>query len=151
MTFTYRRRIYLNDTDAAGVVYFAKGLEICHQAYEESLTDAGINLNQMIREGIYALPIMRAEIDFLRPLFCGDTVRVSLDPSLINSNEFAIAYQICPVDNGDRILVKAATRHVCINPRIRQRIDLPPEVREWLNYCQSPPDLGDLGGDDKIR
>ena len=49
--FDYRRRIYLGDTDAAGVVYFAKGLEICHEAYEESLAKAGINLNQMIREG----------------------------------------------------------------------------------------------------
>ena len=48
----------------------------------------------MIREGINALPIVRAEIDFLRPLFCGDIMRVSLDPDLINSSEFAIAYQI---------------------------------------------------------
>ena len=46
MTFTYSRQIYLSDTDAAGVVYFAKGLEICHQAYEESLAEAGISLNQ---------------------------------------------------------------------------------------------------------
>jgi len=133
MTFTYQRRIYLNDTDAAGVVYFAKGLEICHQAYEESLTEAGISLNQMIREGTSALPIVHAEIDFLRPLFCGDTIRVSLDPSLISNSEFAIAYQISRIDNCDRVLVKASTRHVCINPRIRQRIDLPTAMLEWLN------------------
>ena len=136
--FDFHRRIYLDDTDAAGVVYFAKGLEICHQAYEESLAGAGISLNQVIREGVTAFPIVRAEIDFLRPLFCGDNVRVSLNTSLINSSEFAIAYQISPMDNCDRILVKASTRHVCINPRIRQRMDLPTEVREWLNYCQSP-------------
>ena len=145
--FVYQRRIYLSDTDAAGVVYFAKGLEICHQAYEESLAAAGIDLNQIIRTGTYALPIVHAEIDFLRPLFCGDTVRVSLEPSLINNSEIAIAYQISSIDNSDRILVKAETRHVCINPRIRQRIDLPPAILKWLNHYQSPPSLGDLGGD----
>ena len=118
--YDYQRRIYLGDTDAAGVVYFSKGLVICHEAYEESLAQAGINLNRMIREGKTALPIVRAEIDFLRPLFCGDMIRVNLTTSLVSNSEFAIAYQISPVDNSEQILIKADTRHVCINPRIRQ-------------------------------
>ncbi|MEM7758851.1 MAG: thioesterase family protein [Cyanobacteria bacterium P01_A01_bin.40] len=136
MTFNYLRRIYLNDTDAAGVVYFAKGLEICHEAYEESLAEAGISLKQMIAAGKTALPIVHAEIDFLRPLFCGNLIQVNLNVSLINNSEFAIAYQISPVDNLERILVKAQTRHVCINPQLRRRIDLPAEMLEWLNLFQ---------------
>ena len=132
MNFNYQRRIYLSDTDAAGVVYFAKGLEICHEAYEESLAIAGINLNQMIRQGETALPIVHAEIDFLRPLFCGDRIKINLVTSLVNTSELAIAYQISAIANLERVLVKAQTRHVCINPQIRQRINLPPEIREWL-------------------
>ena len=131
--YDYQRRIYLGDTDAAGVVYFSKGLVICHEAYEESLAQAGINLNRMIREGKTALPIVRAEIDFLRPLFCGDMIRVNLTTSLVSNSEFAIAYQISPVDNSEQILIKADTRHVCINPRIRQRMDLPAAMQKWLN------------------
>ena len=133
MTFNYLRRIYLADTDAAGVVYFAKGLEICHQAYEESLAEAGINLNQTIREGKTALPIVRAEIDFLRPIFLGDEIQVSLNTSLVSNSEFAIAYQISPSDRLEQVLVKAQTQHVCIDPQIRKRIDLPSMVLEWLN------------------
>ncbi|MEL6912003.1 MAG: thioesterase family protein [Cyanobacteria bacterium J06598_4] len=132
MNFNYQRRIYLSDTDAAGVVYFAKGLEICHEAYEESLAIAGINLNQMIREGNLALPIVHAEIDFLRPIFYGDRIKINLVTSLVNQSELAIAYQISAIANLERVLVKAQTRHVCINPQIRQRINLPPEIREWL-------------------
>jgi len=132
MQFNYLRQIYLNDTDAAGVVYFAKGLEICHQAYEESLNQQGISLRQMIQEGKTALPIVHAEIDFLRPLFCGDQIQVSLVASLINNSEFAIAYQIFLMDNLEQALVKAQTRHVCINPQIRQRVDLPVAVMEWI-------------------
>ena len=131
--FNVQRRIYLSDTDAAGVVYFAKGLEICHEAYEESLAKAGINLNQMIREGKTALPIVRAEIDFLRPLFCGDSIQINLATNLISNSEFAIAYQIFSIDNLEQILVKAQTRHVCINPQIRRRINLPPAMQKWLN------------------
>lgn len=134
MAFTYLRRVYLGDTDAAGVVYFAKGLEICHEAYEESLSKAGISLIQMIDEGKIALPIVHAEIDFLRPLFCGDRLQVSLEVIQVNNSEFAIAYQIFPLNNLDQVLIKAKTRHVCINPQIRKRIDLPPAILEWLNY-----------------
>ena len=133
MTFNYLRRIYLSDTDAAGVVYFARGLEICHEAYEESLAEAGISLKQMIRSGETALPIVHAEIDFIRPLFCGDQIQVSLVTSLVKNSEFAIAYKIFHVDNLEQILVKAQTRHVCINPELRQRIDLPTAVLQWLN------------------
>ncbi len=134
MAFTYLRRVYLGDTDAAGVVYFAKGLEICHEAYEESLSKAGISLMQMINQGKTALPIVHAEIDFLRPLFCGDQLQVSLVISQVNYSEFAIAYQISLVSNLDQILVKAQTKHVCINPQIRKRIDLPQAILEWVNY-----------------
>ena len=123
MKFDYLRRIYLSDTDAAGVVYFAKGLEICHQAYEESLTQQGISLKQMI---------VHAEIGFLHPLYCGDQIQIGLTTSLIDDCKFAIAYQISPVDNLAQILVKAQTRHVCINPQIRQRTDLPAIILEWL-------------------
>ena len=132
MTFNYLRRIYLADTDAAGVVYFAKGLEICHQAYEDSLAETGISLNQTIREGKTALPIVHAEIDFLRPIFLGDRIQVSLNTSLVNDREFAIAYQITPVGNLEQILVKAQTKHVCIDPQIRQKIDLPLTILNWL-------------------
>lgn len=133
MTFNHTRRIYLSDTDAAGVVYFARGLDICHQAYEESLGSMGISLKQMIATGDIALPIVHGEIDWLRPLFCGDQIQVNLNPSLINSSEFAIAYQIFLVDNLEQVLVNAQTRHVCINPQLRRRIDLPASMLEWLH------------------
>ena len=136
MTFNYLRRVYLADTDAAGVVYFAKGLEICHEAYEESLAKVQISLKQMINEKQLALPIVHAEIDFLRPISCGDELQVSLSGSRVNDSKFAIAYQISAIDNLDRVLITAQTRHVCINPQIRRRMDLPSTIIEWLNHFQ---------------
>ena len=44
MPFVYRRTIRFADTDAAGVVFFPNYLAICHEAYEESLADDGIEL-----------------------------------------------------------------------------------------------------------
>lgn len=134
--FNYQRRIYLKDTDAAGVVYFTQGLTICHEAYEASLAESGISLQQTITAGKTALPIVHAEIDWLRPLFCGDRIQVKLNTRLVNSSEFAIDYQISPTDKLEQIVVQAQTRHVCINPQLRQRADLPEAMLNWLNYSQ---------------
>ena len=46
MPFEYPRTIRFADTDAAGVVYFAQILSICHEAYEASLQASGIELRQ---------------------------------------------------------------------------------------------------------
>lgn len=132
MPFSYSRRVYLGDTDAAGVVYFARGMEICHEAYEDSLASAGVSIKQMLQSGKVALPITHAEIDFLRPLVCGDLLNIILSADRVNKSEFAIAYSIFHEDNLERTLVKAQTRHVCINPQARTRVDLPLKILNWL-------------------
>lgn len=76
--FEYLRQVRLSDTDAAGVVYFANGLEICHEAYEAFLTAAGVDLRSFFSGQTVAVPIVRAELDFRRPLYVGDSLVVQL-------------------------------------------------------------------------
>jgi 1,4-dihydroxy-2-naphthoyl-CoA hydrolase len=133
MTFTYWRTVYLNDTDAAGVVYFASGMQICHEAYEESLRAANIYLLEMIDRREIALPIARAEIDFLRPLLLGDRLKIELTTEQLTASEFTIAYEIYTAANPDKIAIKASTKHVGINPQTRKRIPLPEVLRQWLD------------------
>ena len=94
MSFSYHRTIYLSDTDAAGVIYFANALKICHETYEAWLTEIGVSLPQMLAEKTMAIPIVHAEIDFLRPIFCGDQLQIRLEFKLIQDNEFTVNYQI---------------------------------------------------------
>ena len=134
--FIYLRTVYLADTDAAGVVYFAKAMQMCHEAYEESLAAREIYLQQYLAAGEVAIPIIHAEIDFFRPLFCGDKLQIHLAVDQIQASEFAIAYQIHAAGKPQKSLVKAHTRHVCINPRSRTRIPLPETMRQWINVNQ---------------
>ncbi|WP_036483382.1 thioesterase family protein [Myxosarcina sp. GI1] len=133
MTFTHSRMVYLSDTDAAGVVYFATGLQMCHEAYEASLDSVGISLQQFLAEGKIAIPIVHAAIDFLRPLHCGDKLQINLITTRLKDSEFAIAYQIVSVSEPNKVLVKANTRHVCIDPQARTRIELPDAIAQWLD------------------
>ncbi len=133
MTFTYFRTVYLNDTDGAGVVYFASGMQICHEAYEESLRAAEINLSEIIAKREIAIPIAHAEIDFFRPLFLGDRLKVELTTEQLTASDLAIAYSIYAVSHPDKIAIKASTKHVCIELQTRRRIPFPERFQQWLN------------------
>ena len=136
MPFTYKRKIYFQQTDAAGVVYFTNTLSICHEAYEEALEAVGILLQSFCQSHEIALPITHAEIDFYHPLRGNDRITVQLTPQLRKPSEFAIAYQIYldpnPPAESPILAAQARTRHVCIHPVERCRQDLPSEMMQWL-------------------
>ena len=128
MLFEHSRRIYLGDTDAAGVVYFAKGMEIYHEAYEEYLASLQIDLQQILNEKKIALPIVEGKINFFAPLFCGDRITIKLTANLINNSQFQINYQIFNIAQSPKKAIAASTQHVCIDPNQRKRIDLPTAI-----------------------
>lgn len=130
MVFTYSRTIYLADTDAAGVVYFANLINICHQAYEESLATVGISLQIFLADSL-AIPIVESQMSFFRPIFCGERITINLSAEQINEPEFAIAYQIFGAASQQK-LAQGSTRHVCINPQTRTKIALPEIIIQWL-------------------
>lgn len=129
---TYYRTIHLADTDAAGVVYFASLLSICHEAYEEVLAQAGVNFGDFFRDAAAAIPIVHGEIDCFRGIYCGDRLAISLIPRLLSENAFEVTYQVLAAASPEICLAKAMTRHICIEPATRRRLPLPPPIRQWL-------------------
>ncbi len=131
----YSYLVQLRDTDAAGVVYFANLLAICHGAYESSLANAGLHLKTMVTSPVIAVPIIHASIDFQRPIYCGDRLQIILTPTLHSSNEFSISYRVCLAD--DQVVAKAVTRHVALDSTTRRRCDLPQQIQDWIAASQS--------------
>lgn len=136
MSFVYPKTIHLADTDAAGVVYFAKLLEICHEGYEESLAEFGINLQELVQKFTVAIPIVHAEADFFRPIFWRDRVILNLTPILLSETEFEVSYSLRKEDS-DKALATGMTRHVCINSQTRKRVALPTPIQDWLQQASS--------------
>ena len=135
MPFTYTRTVHFQDTDAAGVVYFANVLAMCHEAYEESLAASGINLKAFFSNPEVAFPIIHASVDFYRPMFAGDRLMINLTPKQVTGNEFEIAYQVFVVagEVAGRSAAKAVTKHVCIDAASRTRKQLSEELMQWMS------------------
>jgi 1,4-dihydroxy-2-naphthoyl-CoA hydrolase len=149
MAFAYWRTIRFHETDAAGVVYFANVLTLCHEAYEASLSASGINLGVFFnpQKALVALPITHAEVDFRRPLQCGDEVLIELLPNRLDSTSFEVSYTLYKIDQanpdemGD-LIANGLTRHVCIDSNNRKRQDMTAPLVNWLNYAQGVTETG---------
>jgi 1,4-dihydroxy-2-naphthoyl-CoA hydrolase len=130
--FTCTRTVRFQDTDAAGVVYFANLLSICHEAYETSLAACGIDLKAFFSGSEVVFPITHVSGNFFKPAFCGDRLEIHLTPKQLTSSEFEISYEIVLENRPEKPITNALTRHVCIDPSDRTRKALPAALSDWL-------------------
>lgn len=132
MPFAYHRTVHFPDTDAAGVVFFANYLVICHEAYEEALEAAGIQLKSFFSETGVVVPVSKSEADYLRPLACGDKLTVSVTPKLLSENSFEIRYEITRLGGGKKLAARVRTEHVCTSQLKKERVPLPAALVAWV-------------------
>jgi 1,4-dihydroxy-2-naphthoyl-CoA hydrolase len=132
MSFSYTRTVHFPDTDAAGVVFFARYLSICHEAYEESLAAAGVPLATFFADHGVVVPVAKSEATYLRPLACGDKLRIDVTPVALSENSYAIDYVIWKTGSADKRAAVVRTEHVCISSKTRERLPLPAPVADWV-------------------
>ncbi|HIK26090.1 MAG: thioesterase family protein [Thermosynechococcus sp. Uc] len=126
----YERTVHFADTDAAGVVYFANLLRFCHEAYEDALAQLGVDLRQFFSSSGLIVPITEAQVRFLKPLYCGDRLRVRIDPQRLDNSCFQLTYTLYDA-TGNRVAI-ARTQHICLQLPQRRRGTIPDPLREWL-------------------
>ncbi len=133
MPFSYERTIHFPDTDAAGVVFFPNYLAICHEAYEEALAAAGVDVKAFFsdRDGV-VVPVSRSEADYLRPLMVGDRIRVSVTPTRLNDSTFAIDFELTKLGPVEKRAARLRTEHVSILVKTRERTPLPAALAAWI-------------------
>ena len=77
--FSFPVRVYYEDTDAAGVVYYANYLKFMERARTEWLEALGFPLAAFEREHGVAFVVRRADIEFLLPARLNDRLDVTVE------------------------------------------------------------------------
>jgi acyl-CoA thioester hydrolase len=77
-TFWLDVRVYYEDTDAAGVVYYANYLRFMERARTEWLQGLGCDVAALSREHGVAFAVHRLEIDYIQAARLGERLRVSV-------------------------------------------------------------------------
>ncbi|MFG5383834.1 tol-pal system-associated acyl-CoA thioesterase [Yoonia sp. R2-816] len=111
MTHTFPIRVYYEDTDLAGIVYYANYLKFIERARSEWVRGLGIDQAQMKAEG-YVFAVRRVEADYLMPAKYDDELVVETD-TVENSGVRLIVRQ--DVKRADVTLFTATVTIICMN------------------------------------
>ena len=121
--FSSKRVVRFNDIDAAGVVYFARILEYCHELYEDWLTSLEMPLSRVLGERLWIAPLRHAEADFKSPLRLGDEMQLDLVLGEIQeTGELTLLFRL---QVGTRLCASAQTVHCFLSAAERKRIAVP--------------------------
>ena len=83
-------RVYLEDTDAQGIVYHANYLRYFERGRCQSLESLGIPMDQVARPDC-RLVVYEARIKFRRPAFLGD--RLEVLTSMLRASEYRLTFR----------------------------------------------------------
>jgi len=104
-------RVYYEDTDAGGVVFYANYLKFAERGRTELLRSAGFeNKSLMDNEGILFV-VHRVEADYLGPARLDDVLTVKTVVDTIGNSSFTMKQSVL---RGDKILCDMSIRLVCV-------------------------------------
>ena len=104
--FTHEFTVRFQHVDRAGIAFFARAFEYCHEAFEELLI-ASAQLNVFESEG-WGMPLVHAEADFRAPMRLGDRLRVTVRVAELGERSIQFAFDITDLDGE----LRARVRHV---------------------------------------
>lgn len=121
-------RVYYEDTDLAGIVYYANYLKFIERGRSEWLRDLGIDQLALKDQGIVFV-VRRVEADYLAPARFDDALTVR---STLHELRPARITMCQKVMRGDQVLFSALVTLVCMNAAGRP-VRLPASVADGLS------------------
>ncbi len=132
-------RIYYEDTDAVGIVYFANYLKFAERARTEFLRQAGVDHTLLRREQEVVFAVRHAEVDYLRPARLDDVVTVHTQ---LTELTYVKIDALQSIRRGSEEIARVTTRVVCLRTDGRPA-RMPREIRDrFLPYVRPLADAG---------
>ena len=109
-------RVYYEDTDLAGIVYYANYLKYIERGRSEWMRATGIDQMHMKETSGHVFAVRHIEADYLRPARFDDLLTVVTDLSHATAARIAVDQQVL---RGDQVLFSARVTIVCLDGRGR--------------------------------
>ena len=110
--FEIKTRIYWEDTDAGGVVYYANYLKFMERCRTEWLRALGVDQQRLRAERNLQFVVVRVSVDFLRPAVLHDEVLVTAELERLTGATINFKQTIM---RGAEQLIDATTRVACLD------------------------------------
>jgi len=120
----------MQDTDAAGIIFFTSQFEFAHETYELFLESVGFSFADALEKEQFLLPIVHAESDYLKPLRVGDRIDVELSVARLGHTSMTLEY-VFKNDEGE-IVGRSRSVHVAVTRKDGKKAPLPGKLRDAL-------------------
>ena len=127
--FHFPLRVYYEDTDAGGIVYYANYLKYMERARTEWLAWLGHELSALERvEGIVFV-VHRVEIDYRIPARLGDRIDATVTLVELHRTRMIVTQDVV---RGDELLTHAQVTLACLDGASRRPTRIPAPLHERL-------------------
>jgi acyl-CoA thioester hydrolase len=120
--FTWPVRIYYEDTDAGGVVYYANYLRYMERARTEWLRALGWDQTGLAREFGILFIVRSAAIEYLRPGRLDDALAVTVEPHAGGASSLRLVQRVL---RGGEEIARGEVAVVCVNTETLRPVRIP--------------------------
>lgn len=127
--FVWPVRVYYEDTDSGGVMYYANYLKFMERARTELLRVHGFEQTDLVRDHGVIFVVRDVHISYLRPAVFNDLLGVTVGVHAAGRSwiEFAQA-----VARGEEVLARATVKIVCVNHLSFKPVEIPEIIRKKM-------------------
>ena len=128
-SYEHRVRVYWEDTDAGGVVYYANYLKFLERCRTEWLRSLGVDQPRLKAERALQFVVVNVTVDFLRPAVLDDEVIVTAE--LVKLTGATIQFKQA-IWRQDSQLIDATARVACLDSATLRPRAIPKDLfTEW--------------------
>lgn len=132
MGFSWPVRVYWEDTDAGGVVYYANYLKFMERARSEWLRALGFEQDALRDEAGVVFVVRRVEIDYLAPARLDDQLEVSVSLAEIGRASLGVQQTLT---RGATRLVLAQVTLACVDATGFKPVRIPAPILQALDHA----------------
>jgi len=122
-------RVYYEDTDAGGVVYYANYLKYFERARTEWLRHLGIDQSRLVTTERRLFVVKNVEIQYRRPARLDDELTIRTEISHLGRASIRFGqHALC----GEELLCQAMVTVCCVDATSFRPVDLGPTIRTLL-------------------
>ena len=127
--FSIPVRVYYEDTDTAGVVYYANYLRYLERGRTEWLRALGVEQLRLAEETGIVFAVRSLNIEYLKPARLDDPLAVLTELTLAGRAQVTLKQWI---ERGGETLVEATVRVACLDAKKMKPAALPADLRRKM-------------------
>ena len=127
--FHWPVRVYYEDTDAGGVVFYANYLKFFERARTEMLRSMGFEQDQLITEQKLVFVVRSVQIDYLKPARFNEAIDVTAEVTL--AKKVSLNFEQIITRDGD-VLCKGNVRIACLDVETMKPKTIPEDLLQQL-------------------